>query len=63
MDQIHTASPARRVGSGGMPQVHPSKALCERTAAQYAGSGSYIRGRDWQALVRLLDREQPEYRT
>ncbi len=49
--------------SAGMPLVHPSSAICERTAAQYAGSGSYIRGRDWQALIRLLDREQPDYRT
>ena len=48
--------------AGGSAVIHPSQAVCERTCAQFAGDDSYVQGRDWQALLRLLDRIDPSYR-
>lgn len=36
--------------------------VCERTAQQYESAGSFIEGRDWQALLRLLDTTARGYR-
>ena len=48
--------------AGGAGITHPSPAVCQRTAAQFAGDDSAVQGRDWQALLRLLDRTDPSYR-
>lgn len=48
--------------AGGSTVIHPSPAVCERTCAQFAGDDSYVQGRDWQALLRLLDRTDPSYK-
>ncbi len=48
--------------SSGTPIVQPPEAVCEHAAQQFAGSNSYIRNRDWQALRRMLDKQDPSYR-
>lgn len=48
--------------SQGQPLVHPSPQVCTRTMDQFDGSSSYLQGRDWQALLRLLDRSDPSYK-
>ena len=48
--------------AGGSDVIHPSAAVCQRTCDQFAGDDSYVQGRDWQALLRLLDRTAPSYR-
>jgi len=47
--------------SGGSAVIHPPAAVCQRTSSQFAGDDSYVKGRDWQALLRLLDRTDPSY--
>jgi ribulose-5-phosphate 4-epimerase/fuculose-1-phosphate aldolase len=49
--------------SGGSRVIHPPQDVCRRTCDQFAGDNSYVEGRDWQALLRLLDRMSPEYQT
>lgn len=49
--------------AGGSAVIRPSQAVCERTSAQFRGDDSYVQGRDWNALLRLLDRTDPSYRT
>lgn len=48
--------------AGGSAVIHPSQAVCKRTIGQFAGDDSYVQGRDWQALLRLLDRIDPSYK-
>jgi len=48
--------------AAGTPLVCPPEAVCEHAAQQFAGSNSYIRNRDWQALRRMLDQQDPSYR-
>lgn len=48
--------------AAGTPLVRPPEAVCEHAAQQFAGSNSYIRNRDWQALRRMLDQHDPSYR-
>ncbi len=48
--------------AGGSAVTYPSEAVCERTCKQFAGDNSYVNGRDWQALLRLLDRIDPSYK-
>ncbi|WP_418315145.1 class II aldolase/adducin family protein [Piscinibacter sakaiensis] len=48
--------------AGGSEVIHPPAAVCERTCRQFAGDDSYVQGRDWQALIRMLDRIDPSYR-
>ena len=48
--------------AGGSAVIHPSEAVCQRTIGQFAGDDSYVQGRDWQALLRLLDRIDPSYK-
>ncbi|MBS38758.1 MAG: class II aldolase [Thiotrichales bacterium] len=51
----------------GKPLVEPSTAVCELTAGQYAGDGEedMSRRRDfiWQALLRLVENNEPSYRS
>jgi ribulose-5-phosphate 4-epimerase/fuculose-1-phosphate aldolase len=42
--------------------IHPPQAVRERTSAQFAQDDSYVQGRDWQALLRLLERTDPGYK-
>lgn len=49
--------------AGGAAVIHPPQAVCDRTSAQFAVDDGYVQGRDWQALIRLLDRIDPSYRT
>lgn len=48
--------------SGTQKLIYPSEAVCQHAIAQFDGSPSYIQGRDWQALLRLLDRIDPSYK-
>jgi ribulose-5-phosphate 4-epimerase/fuculose-1-phosphate aldolase len=48
--------------AGGSAVIHPSSSVCERTCEQFAGDDSYVQGRDWQALLRLLDSIDPSYK-
>lgn len=48
--------------ASGTPLVTPPAQVCEHAAQQFAGSNSYIRNRDWQALRRMLDQQDPSYR-
>ena len=48
--------------SGAQKLVYPSKQVCDHAVAQFDGSPSYIQGRDWLALLRLLDRNDPSYK-
>jgi ribulose-5-phosphate 4-epimerase/fuculose-1-phosphate aldolase len=41
----------------------PSKEVCERTARQFDGDESFLQGRDWRALLRMLDRDDASYKT
>ena len=48
--------------AGGHPLIHPPPAVCERTINQFGNDASFVQGRDWQALLRLLDRLDPSYK-
>lgn len=48
--------------AGGSKVIVPPDAVCTRTSAQFRGDSSYVQGRDWQALLRLLDRIDPSYK-
>lgn len=48
--------------AGGGDIVRPSANVCQRTCKQFAGDDSFVQGRDWQALLRLLDRTDPSYK-
>lgn len=49
--------------AGGATLVVPPHAVCELAAQQFADSNDFIKGRDWAALRRMLDRHQPDYRS
>ena len=65
--------PCRAVGSelkiqaavaSGAKMVVPSPDTCERQAAQFAGNMPRLQGqREWPALLRMLDRLDPSYKT
>ncbi|MGO4578050.1 class II aldolase/adducin family protein [Cupriavidus sp. 2TAF22] len=40
----------------------PSADVCVRTAEQFGGDTEILQGRDWRALLRLLDRTDPSYK-
>lgn len=42
--------------------IVPAPDVCEHAATQFAGSDSFIQGRDWRALRRMLERIDPSYR-
>jgi ribulose-5-phosphate 4-epimerase/fuculose-1-phosphate aldolase len=48
--------------AGGRPLVVPPEAVCAHTARQFANDGDFIEGRDWAALLRLLERDAPSYK-
>ncbi|MEN9224120.1 MAG: class II aldolase/adducin family protein [Thermostichus sp. HHBFW_bins_43] len=48
--------------STGSPLLIPPAQVCERTARQFERGGGPIGEREWQALIRKLDREDPSYR-
>jgi ribulose-5-phosphate 4-epimerase/fuculose-1-phosphate aldolase len=48
--------------SGTQALVFPPRQVCDHAVAQFDDSPSYIQGRDWQALLRLLDRIDPSYK-
>ena len=48
--------------AGGAVLCQPAPDVCARTLSQYEGATPFLRGRDWQALLRMLDREQPDYK-
>jgi ribulose-5-phosphate 4-epimerase/fuculose-1-phosphate aldolase len=48
--------------AGGSAVIQPSQTVRDRTCAQFAGDDSYVQGRDWQALLRQLDRTDPSYK-
>ena len=48
--------------SGGSEIIYPSAEVSRRTCDQFAGDDSFVQGRDWQALLRLLDRTDPSYK-
>lgn len=48
--------------AGGATPLIPPETVLQRTGAQFANDGSYVQGRDWQALIRLLDRIAPDYK-
>lgn len=48
--------------AGGSKVILPPADVCKRTCGQFRGDNSYVQGRDWQALLRLLDRLDPSYR-
>lgn len=48
--------------AGKSEVIIPSSSVCQRTCEQFGNDSSYVKGRDWQALLRLLDRSDPSYR-
>ena len=50
----------------GDPIVVPSQEICDLTASQYAGEGEEDmderQGFEWQALLRLIENQAPDYR-
>src|SRR5712692_3990767 len=48
--------------AGGKVMTLPSAAVCEHTARQFDGDASFLQGRDWRALLRLLDRIDPSFK-
>jgi ribulose-5-phosphate 4-epimerase/fuculose-1-phosphate aldolase len=47
--------------AGGRPVIYPSQVACDRAIEQFANDHKFVQGRDWQALLRLLDRIDPAY--
>jgi ribulose-5-phosphate 4-epimerase/fuculose-1-phosphate aldolase len=48
--------------AGGERLIEPDAQVQQRTCRQFAADNSYVQGRDWQALLRLLDRMDPTYK-
>src|SRR5436190_3586540 len=48
--------------ANGSAVILPSPEVCEHAAVQFAESNSFIKGRDWLALRRMLDKKDPSYR-
>jgi ribulose-5-phosphate 4-epimerase/fuculose-1-phosphate aldolase len=50
--------------ASGAKMVIPSPETCERQAGQFAGNMPRLQGqREWPALLRMLDRLDPSYKT
>ena len=47
--------------AGGRPVIYPPQTVCDRAIEQFANDYQFLQGRDWQALLRLLDRIDPSY--
>lgn len=48
--------------SGKSEIIIPPPHVFQRTCEQFANDSSFVKGRDWQALLRLLDRTDPSYK-
>jgi ribulose-5-phosphate 4-epimerase/fuculose-1-phosphate aldolase len=48
--------------SGTQKLIALPDTVCQRAISQFNNSPSFIQGRDWQALIRLLDRIDPSYK-
>lgn len=48
--------------SGGREYVEVSPEISVTTSAIFAGDNAYLKNRDWNALIRLLDRTDPSYK-
>lgn len=48
--------------AGQRPLTMPASDVCLRTARQFSGDTDFLQGRDWRALLRLLDRIDPSYK-
>lgn len=48
--------------SGKSEIIIPPPHVCQRTCEQFANDSRFVKGRDWQALLRLLDRTDPSYK-
>lgn len=48
--------------SGTQKLTYPPDSVCQRAIGQFNRSHEFIQGRDWQALIRLLDRTDPSYK-
>jgi ribulose-5-phosphate 4-epimerase/fuculose-1-phosphate aldolase len=48
--------------SGTQKLTYPPDSVCQRAIDQFNRSHEFIQGRDWQALIRLLDRTDPSYK-
>ncbi len=47
--------------SGGEELIEPPAEVCEHAARQFEKVQKFIKGRDWDALRRMLDRKDPSY--
>lgn len=47
--------------AGGSTVIYPPLEVGHRAGDQFLGADSFVQGRDWQALLRLLDRLDPSY--
>lgn len=48
--------------SGSQALHYPSTDVCKHTANQFSNDDAFIQGRDWLAMLRLLDRVDPSYK-
>jgi ribulose-5-phosphate 4-epimerase/fuculose-1-phosphate aldolase len=48
--------------AGNSEILIPSTQVIQRTCQQFSKDSSYVQGKDWQALIRLLDRTQADYK-
>ncbi len=48
--------------AGDHPLTWPDPQVCEHTAAQFDQDSNFLQNRDWNALLRLLDRTDPTYK-
>ena len=47
--------------AGGSTVIYPPQEVGQRAGDQFLNADSFVQGRDWQALLRLLDRLDPSY--
>lgn len=48
--------------AGDRPLTWPAPQVCEHTASQFDQDSNFLQNRDWNALLRLLDRTDPSYK-
>lgn len=49
--------------AGDRPLTWPDLQVCEHAASQFDQDSNFLQNRDWNALLRLLDRTDPSYKT
>jgi hypothetical protein len=63
MDQIERACAAQiDAQSTGAEIIVPSPEICESTARMAEGNGAPFGDAEWNAFIRMLDREDTSYR-